>query len=558
MIQNKLNLDLLDDFPEDEIPPTDPQSGQSTHHDTSHYGEPDPAGAAVWCLAQHIQHSGPPPAVGDGHNPWLAALAKFWNERGAPLNDALHLAINTAPAGHDARKIEGTVRGIYERDTADFGRKPYTAARERPRPTPAPPVAAGLFQELPDLLQRCCAPFSGAERDVMLISTLAALSSCFPTVSGLYDGQRLRLNLFVLIVGNAASGKSAMRCALDLLSPYDEYIQAQSRAALAEHEATRAAQQATRKGKSAAPTPPLAPPPFKMLTYPANQSSAALYESMADNNERGGIIGETELDTLSNALKQDWGGFSDVLRKAFHHERISLKRKGSPPLVLNAPALSILLSGTPGQVPKLIPNAENGLFSRFLFYKINQEAVWRDVGPEGSRPDLSAFFAPLAAEVTRMIHATKTPVTVVLTREDWARLNVAGAAGLREAKQVAGAAGASTGFRLGPIVFRIICLLTLLRCFEHGEEPTGELTAESADVTTALTLMDNARLHALAVLADLPTEPTVRSTERHRETAEKREQAHELQKQGLSIRVIADKLGVPKSTVEYWLKPEAA
>jgi hypothetical protein len=556
MTPKRLDLDLLDDFPEDEIPTS--QSGQPPYHDGPQYGAPDPAGAAAWCLAQHTQRHGPAPAPYEGHNPWLAALTKFWNESGAPLSDALHLALDTAPAGHDTRKIEDTVRGIYERDRADFGRKPYTASRGRPRPTPAPPVAAGLFQELPDLLQRCCTPFSGAERDVMLMSTLAALSGCFPTVSGLYDGQRLRLNLFVLIVGNAASGKSAMRCALDLLSPYDEHLQAQSRAALAEYEATRAAQQATRKGKNAPPPLPLAPPPFKMLIYPANQSSAALYESMADNNERGGIIGETELDTLSNALKQDWGGFSDVLRKAFHHERISLKRKGSPPLVLNAPALSILLSGTPGQVPKLIPNAENGLFSRFWFYKINQDAVWRDVGPEGSRPDLSAYFAPLAAEVTRMIHATKAPVNVALTREDWARLNMAGAAGLREAKQAAGAAGASTGFRLGPIVFRIICLLTLLRCFERGEEPAGELTAEGADVTTALALMDSARLHALAVLADLPTEPTVRSTERHRETAEKREQAHELHKQGLSLRALAEKLGVPKSTAGYWLKAEAA
>lgn len=555
MIQNKLNLDLLDDFPEDEIPPTDPQSGQSTHHDTSHAneGQPDPAGALAWCLDEFSGGAFPL----TNRNTWLTAFALYCNDYGVPRVDLeAHALHHYEAVDFDADEIRQVIQGNYSRKQANHGSKSYTAARKRP--TPAPPVAAGLFQELPDLLQRCCTPFSGAERDVMLISTLAALSSCFPTVSGLYDGQRLRLNLFVLIVGNAASGKSAMRCALDLLSPYDEYIQAQSRAALAEHEATRAAQQAPRKGKSAAPTPPLAPPPFKMLTYPANQSSAALYESMADNNERGGIIGETELDTLSNALKQDWGGFSDVLRKAFHHERISQKRKGSPPLVLNAPALSILLSGTPGQVPKLIPNAENGLFSRFLFYKINQEAVWRDVGPEGSRPDLSAFFAPLAAEVTRMIHATKTPVTVVLTREDWARLNVAGAAGLREAKQVAGAAGASTGFRLGPIVFRIICLLTLLRCFEHGEEPTGELTAESADVITALTLMDNARLHALAVLADLPTEPTVKGATKYKEKAEKRERAQEMHGQGLSLRDIAAQLGESKSTVEYWLKAEAA
>lgn len=37
---------------------------------------------------------------------------------------------------------------------------------------------------------------------------------------------------------------------------------------------------------------------------------------MLQANEGIGLIFETEADTLSNSMKQEWGSFSDVLRKA--------------------------------------------------------------------------------------------------------------------------------------------------------------------------------------------------------------------------------------------------
>lgn len=43
------------------------------------------------------------------------------------------------------------------------------------------------------------------------------------------------------------------------------------------------------------------------------------------------------------------------------------------------PRLSTVLSGTPRQISALIPDAENGLFSRFIFYYINFKLEWLDV-----------------------------------------------------------------------------------------------------------------------------------------------------------------------------------
>ena len=65
-------------------------------------------------------------------------------------------------------------------------------------------------------------------------------------------------------------------------------------------------------------------------------------------------------------MKSDYGNYSDVLRKAFHHELVSLsRRKDREYCEVSNPRVSVALAGTPEQVRKLIPDAENGLMSRF-------------------------------------------------------------------------------------------------------------------------------------------------------------------------------------------------
>jgi hypothetical protein len=64
-----------------------------------------------------------------------------------------------------------------------------------------------VYQELPDFLQRACAPFEGRGKDVMLLGTLGMTSGCFPGVGGTYDQRWTGLNLFTFISAPAASGK---------------------------------------------------------------------------------------------------------------------------------------------------------------------------------------------------------------------------------------------------------------------------------------------------------------------------------------------------------------
>ena len=114
-------------------------------------------------------------------------------------------------------------------------------------------------------------------------------------------------------------------------------------------------------------------PNKSMLFLPANSSSTGLQELLQNNQERG-ILFETEADTLNIILKQDFGDYSDVLRKAFHLESIVYYRRGNKEYKsISEPKLSVIISGTPNQLTKLIPSAENGLFSRFIIYLFEQE-----------------------------------------------------------------------------------------------------------------------------------------------------------------------------------------
>ena len=525
----------------------------------------------AWCLDTFS--SGPFPTVGR-RNAWLTQLGYFCNERGVPLTDLeSHCVSNYAAPDFDPREIAQTLHGIYSREAAAHGSKSYTPANNKaafsafaaysgqkekrpagPVPPTFPPV---VYDALPDYLRRCCAPFDGHERAVMLLGTLAVLSGCFPGVGGTYNKRRHWLNLFVFIIAPAASGKGTLGWARKLAQHWHKRLTDASKAARAEHDAALADYKNAGKAKVSLTPPPDAPPAYKLLYLPGNTTAAALATALAENDGRGTMC-ETETDTLSGALGADFGNFSDVLRKAFHHEPVSLLRKTDRQhLDLERPALSIALTGTPGQLPRLMPTAEDGLVSRFLFYTFEQTAVWQDVGPSAG-PALDPYFDALGWELSRMIETVPAPdetgvypVEITLTPADWQRLNIAGAAGLDEAAQTGGAAN-SQAFRLGLIAWRIAGLLTVLRCFENGQAPAGRLVADPADVGTALAIMDTARAHALAVLATLPN-PNATGGGKYAAKAAQNKRVNELNTLGLSVREIAEQVGIHFSTVSRWL-----
>ncbi len=88
----------------------------------------------------------------------------------------------------------------------------------------------------------------------------------------------------------------------------------------------------------------------------------------------------TRGDALSSTLKNDWAAdFSSILRKAFHHETVSMARRGGKEFrEVDNPHLSVILSGTRNQIGNLIGSVENGLFSRLAFYDFDSTIEWKD------------------------------------------------------------------------------------------------------------------------------------------------------------------------------------
>jgi hypothetical protein len=213
-------------------------------------------------------------------------------------------------------------------------------------------------QDLPILLEKLLKRFNGREKEIVLLSSLGVLSSCLPNIYGYYDGHVVYPNLYILIIAPAASLKGAMNYSRPLIEQIHAFLLKKSK----ENSNSKVS------NKRAI---------IKLL--PANTSSAEIYAYMNSSID-GVLIFESEADTLSKMFKNDWSNYSDILRKAFHHEAMTMARKGDNVfLEVREPKLSLVISGTPEQLKPLIISTENGLFSRFLIYSFNDITPFKNV-----------------------------------------------------------------------------------------------------------------------------------------------------------------------------------
>lgn len=233
-----------------------------------------------------------------------------------------------------------------------------------------------IFAQLPEPFQSMCAKFEDKrERDIILFSGLAVASSLFPTLKSINDGRMIGPNLNLFISAPAASGKGTANWAKRLGNGIQKHLKEKHKIELAKF--MNAMQSGKKKKGDGEVVEELVEPVRQSLFIPANNSVSKVYE-MLGANQKFGIIFETEGDTLTGALKAEWGNFSDVIRKCFHHETISLARRMDDELIeVENPHLSVLLTGTPLQINNLIQSVENGFFSRFGFYDFEAEVVWK-------------------------------------------------------------------------------------------------------------------------------------------------------------------------------------
>src|SRR3989339_270051 len=286
-----------------------------------------------------------------------------------------------------------------------------------------PLLPAHVYDKLPKLLMKGCELMSPdtRERDVFFTSSLALISGSLPNYYVHYDDHKVHMNLFTMVVAPPASGKGVVSLAgayikgieAHLLEEYNAMVKLKEVESPVEGDEGNVNNSKRRKLKL----------PRKRHVIPANSSAASF---MGILNENGGIgtIYETEADTLAQSFKQDWGNFSDLLRKSFHHESTSSSRKTDDAhLVIERPQVSVLLAGTPQQVGSMgLANPENGLQSRFIFYYFDSLPFFKML--KGRKDDSrDVVFAELSNEMLDIylqLHYNEEGAQFVLTDPQWA------------------------------------------------------------------------------------------------------------------------------------------
>ena len=211
-------------------------------------------------------------------------------------------------------------------------------------------------------------------KDMLFLSTLSACGYAMPHVKMLHGKKKHTYypNLMTLIVAGPASGKNVMTCAEQLLDPIEKRLEMQHR----------------------------------IVFIPANSSSAAFHELFHANGGQGFILA-TEIDEMSKIWKKDYCDYSEFLRLAAEHEtprRARVKPGGGVvPVKSVKPRLSILMSGTPGQLKPLLGSRENGLASRFQPYIVTDVTDFDESVVKGcdhyEPNDMEVVFAELSEEL---------------------------------------------------------------------------------------------------------------------------------------------------------------
>ena len=368
-----------------------------------------------------------------------------------------------------------------------------------------PGFGAGIYGKLPGMLRESAELFEeGPGRDVFLTGSLAVLSGCLPNIRGIYFDEPCSPHLYAFITAPAGSGKGKMKWARYFGQTIHEHLTEASKSAREEY------RQEMERYNNLAPRDRLnenkpCEPLQKMFFIPANSSSAAFIQALADNDFTG-VIFETEADTLANTFKQEWGNFSDVLRKAFHHESTSLfRRKDQEFIDIKEPHLAIALSGTPRQVQNMMPDTENGLFSRFLFYAFEDESDFKNPFVSHRRVDYVNFFGRQGERVYKLyqqLNRRRRPVNFRLTPEQAGTLTERFNVMLRRSKLLLGSDLTANIKRLGLIAFRIAMTLSALRIPDEKEILSTRVCSE-VDFTTALDITAILEKHAAAVYQTL-------------------------------------------------------
>ena len=448
--------------------------------------------------AQRAGESIPPLRGGQGESPHAALIA------------------GCAPQSHPFSSRNPNEEMRNEENPRQVGGSPASSLRLADGSSayhePLPSFSQSIRSSLPTIMQRIIADsVSDVDADILILGSLTVFSACIPNVYGMYDCREVFANLFLFVTASASAGKGRLSLCRHLAAPLHQALREKYKKQMKKYEAAQVAYAVNRKNSLEVPPKE---PPFLTLFVPANSTATVVYQTLAQNNGVG-LLFETEGDTLANAFNSDLGNYSDGFRKAFHHETISyLRKKDHEYVEIVKPKFSAVLSGTPQQIFNLIPDAENGLFSRFIFYVMETELVWHNMFASHDGTTADEKFKEIGRDFfTFLKKFPKRPVQFTLSRSQMDQFNAYFEATQLRFAQLLGDEIVATVRRLGLILFRFAMILTVLRRIDDAPKSakSGEkdlrLVCSDADFATALTMVKVLLQHSAAVFQSLPRNP---------------------------------------------------
>lgn len=260
---------------------------------------------------------------------------------------------------------------VNDDEMAEEGKEELLYGSEPQHPLPTFPEAGW-----PEFLQRIIkAGGNMIQHDIMLLGALTALGACMSRyVRCLYGGKYHHPSLQCFVVAPSASGKGILSYIRLLVEPIHDEIRAEVATQMKAYKKEKAAYDAMGKERSKMEAPQM--PPNRMFLISGNNTGTGILQNIMDSDGTG-LICEAEADTLSTAIGSDHGHWSDTLRKAFNHDRLSYNRRTDQEYrEVKKSYLSVLISGTPSQVQTFIPTAEDGSYSRQMYYYMCGISKW--------------------------------------------------------------------------------------------------------------------------------------------------------------------------------------
>lgn len=425
---------------------------------------------------------------------------------------------------------------------------------EDPRNGTMPTFSAKLRGKLPAIVEEIARnAFSEQDADILILGTIVTLSSCLPHVYGIYGDRPVFPNLFLFVTAPASAGKGRLSLCRRLIQPIQDQMRFLYKEDMDRFAKLKAAYERKKKKGDVAAEPPKEPV-LKMLIIPANSSATMIYQILAENDGRG-LIFETEGDTLANVFEKDYGDYSDGFRKAFHHEPISYTRRKDHEFVeLLQPKLSTVLSGTPRQIASLIPDTENGLFSRFIFYYVDFKLTWLNVFASHGDESLDETFDAMGRRILDLYQRLEfsAEVRFSFTGLQKDAFNRYFRSAQRRYYNKYGDNFIASVRRLGLITYRIAMVLSVLRMIDEREFPEL-LYCHDEDFRSAMQMSGVLIRHTLRVYLDLSnhdlSKPTAEGTGRRKQLLKELPNEFDTaQAQECALR-----LSIPRRSVERYL-----